>query len=175
MFIIKHSPTISIFCSYLKYEIYFEIADPLIKVFIAQDDKIQLQLSKFNLFKTAYLIWLSQLLAISRCSFRIVTITQRFSRRREIFRIDRSPYRRDRREFFGEFTMGRKLANLWPCKRVKSLCGSTEIARARFSFTLNGPRTTIGRHDELFGRHELSHSASILLRFRHAASNANGK
>lgn len=129
--------------------------------------------SQITLFKTASC---NQSMLVS---YRYYYTAKKFSRRRGIFRIGRLPYRRDRREFFGEFTMGRKLANLWPCKRVKSLCGSTEIARARFFSTLNGPRTTIGRHDELFGRHELSrlvsHSASILLRFRHAASNANGK
>lgn len=76
------------------------------------------------------------------------------------------PRTRGRREFSGESRMGRKLANLWPCRRAKSLCGSTEIARARFFSTLNGPRTTIGCCDELFGRahwHELSFSLSLSL------------
>lgn len=85
---------------------------------------------------------------------------------KEILGIDRSPCRRGRREFFGESTMARKLANLWPCRRAKSLCGSTEIARAWFFSMLNGPRTTIGCCDELFGRthdrHELFLSFSFL-------------
>lgn len=61
--------------------------------------------------------------------------------------------------------MGRKLANLWPCRRAKSLCGTAEIARARFFSTLNGPRTTIGCYDELFGRAHDRHEFSRFLSF----------
>jgi len=104
-----------------------------------------------------------------RSRFFIVSLL--FKRRfaKEILGIDRPPCRRGRKEFSGESTMARKLANLWPCRRAKSLCGSTEIARARFFSTLNGPRTTIGCCDELFGRthdrHELFFSLSLSFSF----------
>jgi len=85
---------------------------------------------------------------------------------KEILWIDQPLCKRGRREFSGESTMARKLANLWPCRRAKSLCGSTEIARARFFSMLNGPRTTIGCCDELFGRtHDRHDSFSLFLRF----------
>ena len=97
-------------------------------------------------------------------SYRLLLLNDVFAK--EILWIDQPLCKRGRREFSGESTMARKLANLWPCRRAKSLCGSTEIARARFFSMLNGPRTTIGCCDELFGRtHDRHDSFSLFLRF----------
>lgn len=49
----------------------------------------------------------------------------------------------DQQEFPHDFTMGRKLANLWSCTR-ENLCGAIEIATLLVFLPLNGPRSTIG-------------------------------